>query len=400
MDRRTSIIVLTVFLVALCTYSFSSIRKDRFASPPNAYFDLLADSFQHGRLFLVNPTSTYDLTFFNGNWFVPFPPLPAFLMLPIIVTVGVDRMNTVLFSNVLGAFNVTFVFLILQALTQRGWTKLNVVENLWLTILFGLGSVHWYVATLGNVWFVSQVTTVLFMALAAWTAIRFDNAILPGAMLGAAMLARPHVALAFPLLIAIGMIKATPTESKSQSVKRTVIFPAIPIFLAALVLLVYNWARFENPFDFGYQTQNVFPEMTGNLQLLGQFNLEYIPRNFAAMLLALPQWSSEASSLVPLDAGMSLFITTPALTFLLQARQKSPLVIGAWISIALLLIPLLTYYNTGAAQFGYRFSLDFMVPVIILLAIAAKNQLSWLMRILILLGIVVNAWGVAWFGKA
>jgi uncharacterized membrane protein len=215
-------------------------------------------------------------------------------------------------------------------------------------------------------------------------------------MLGAAMLARPHVVLLFPLIAAIAITK----NSQRQAIMRWVILCLVPIAVATIALLAYNWARFENPFDFGYQTQNVYPEMLQDLQTFGQFNLQYVPRNFWAMFLALPQWHAETSTLVPLNAGMTLFLTTPPLFFLLRARDKTPLAIGAWASVVLVLIPLLTYYNTGAAQFGYRFSLDFMVPVLILLALAAKNRISWLMRVLILIGILVNAWGVAWFWGA
>ncbi len=400
MGRRTGLIAATIFLAAFSIYLLSAVRKDRLVSPTNAHFNLLADAFLQGHLFLANPPSTYDLTLFNNRWFVPFPPLPALLMLPFVAAFGAERINTVLFSLVIGAVNVTLVFLILCAMADRGWIKLNAVDNLWLTILFGVGSVHWYITTLGTVWFVSQICTVLFIALAVWTAIVFDSPILSGALLGTAMLARPNVALTYPLLVAIAVMKIPREQLRWKTVGRRAAFLAIPLFVATVVLLAYNWARFENPFNFGYQTQNVYPEMAQDLLTFGQFNLHYVARNFWAMFLALPQWNAEIQSIVPLDAGMSIFITTPALVFLARARQKSPLVIGAWVSIALLLIPLLTYYNTGAAQFGYRFSLDLMVPVLMLLALAANDIVSWPMRLLISVGIIVNAWGVMWFGGA
>jgi hypothetical protein len=59
---------------------------------------------------------------------------------------------------------------------------------------------------------------------------------------------------------------------------------------------------------------------------------------------------------------MSLFLTTPALVYIFGARRRSAQVLGAWLALILLLIPLVTYYNTGWWQFGYRFSLDFMAP--------------------------------------
>lgn len=90
------------------------------------------------------------------------------------------------------------------------------------------------------------------------------------------------------------------------------------------------------------------------------------------MWLAGPQWDAEIGFWKPDPEGMSLLFTTPALIYLGRARWLSPLMVGAWVALGLLLIPLLLYYNTGWWQFGYRFSLDFMVPVLVLLAIAAE----------------------------
>jgi len=82
----------------------------------------------------------------------------------------------------------------------------------------------------------------------------------------------------------------------------------------------------------------------------------------------------------PNPFGMSLLLTTPALLYIIRARQRSPLVVGAWAAVVLVLATLLFSYNTGYVQFGHRFSLDFMIPVMVLLAAAAGNQVSRLMR--------------------
>jgi hypothetical protein len=62
---------------------------------------------------------------------------------------------------------------------------------------------------------------------------------------------------------------------------------------------------------------------------------------------------------------------------------------------ALRLVPLLTYYNTGSWQFGYRFSLDFIIPVMMVLAIGAGTKVSRVMKALIILSVAINAIGVA-----
>ena len=70
---------------------------------------------------------------------------------------------------------------------------------------------------------------------------------------------------------------------------------------------------------------------------------------------------------------------------------------AAWFATGLSLIPLLTYYNTGWWQFGYRYSLDFMPVVMVLLAIAARERISTKFWILIVAGVLINAWGTWWF---
>ena len=178
---------------------------------------------------------------------------------------------------------------------------------------------------------------------------------------------------------------------------RWTIQSAVPLVLAVGALLLYNYARFGDPRDFGYLNENVADALAAKLHTYGQFNLRYLPKNFWAMWLAGPQWNEERNFWQPDPEGMSLLLTTPALIYLIRARGRSLLVWGGWLSLVLLLIPLLLYYNTGWWQFGYRFSLDFMVPVMVLLAVAVRRRPTWPMRLLILTGVVVNLYGLYWW---
>jgi hypothetical protein len=368
-------------------------------SPNEAYFDHLANAFLHGRLYLAQPPATVDLTRHTGLWYVPFPPLASLLMLPWVAWRGVAGTNTVLFTALFGAANVAFVYRLLEALAARGWTRLGTGENLWLVLLFGLGSVHWYMSAVGSVWFISQICTVSFVALAAWSAAGSGSPWLAGTSLALAMLARPNVALAWPLLLGIAAARLQQDHGHVDQRRwlRWAVASAVPMALAVTGLLAYNHARFGSALDFGYLSDHVATKLVHDLHTYGQFHLHYAPKNLWAMWLALPVWEAGRACLVPDPEGMSLLLTTPALVYLVQARRASPLVAGAWIAVGLLLVPLILYYNTGWWQFGYRFSLDFMVPVMILLAVAAGERVSWPMRGLILAGVLVNAWGVAWW---
>ncbi len=387
---------LAIFLGALAIYWASASLLGRTASPDEAYFDRLADSFLHGRMDLVAPPTNHDLTQHNGRWYVPFPPLPALLLLPWVAAQGVAAVNTVFFATMLGAANVALAYLLLAALAQRGLVGLGQGDRLWLTALWGIGSVHWYMSTLGSVWFVSQISTVTFMLLAAVLAATRRGPVWVGLALAAAMWARPLVALVFPFLAVLSTLEANEGWRLRRALRWGTL-AAIPVILGALALLAYNAARFGDPFDFGYLTQNVAREVLADLRKYGQFNLHYAPHNLWVMFLAGPIWDVKHWAMVPIVDGMSLWLTTPAIWVAFRARQPRPLVLATALSVVLLAIPLVLYYNTGWWQFGYRFSLDFMTPLFVLIALGAGERLGWLWRLLIAVGIGMNAWGVWWF---
>ena len=92
--------------------------------------------------------------------------------------------------------------------------------------------------------------------------------------------------------------------------------------------------------------------------------------------------------------GLALWFTTPILLYLLWPRDKPVLHRALWITIACVALPALLYQNSGWVQFGYRFSLDYMVFLLMLLAIGGR-PLTRLARGLIIAGVAINLFG-AW----
>ncbi len=366
---------------------------------PFAYFDKLAAAFLRGELYIKSDIKA-DLTIYGSRWYVPFPPLPSLLLVPYMWWTGAKTADTVLFSIILSAVNVVMVYGMLVALVKRGWSKLGRGDVIWLTVLFGLGTVHFYMSLQGSVWFLAQLATFTFATLSVWLALAKRHPLIIGLALGVAMLARPHIALLAPLLLAIWWHGRNPSASEwLQPLLKHAILLALPLFVAMGSLLWYNFARFEDPLDFGYISQNVDPFLKDDLETYGQFNRYFIPRNAKALLWATPELNGEGElpGFWPNRQGMSIFLTTPAFVFLLWRGRKDWLYAGALVSLGLILVPLLTYYNTGWWQFGYRFSLDFMMILMLLLATTAGERLSWPFKSLIILAVLMNAWGVVWF---
>lgn len=399
--KKNIVIAIVVFAVTAGVYLLTAHLLRKVDTPDTAYFNYLADAFLHGRTYLLNPPVTADLTRFEGRWYVPFLPLPAFLLLPWVMIAGAEKTSTVLFGSLMGALNTALVFLLLQALAKRRWIRLPTIDNLGLTLLFGFGCVEWYIAMEGSVWFLSQVCTVTFVLLSLWIAVEFHSPALSGTALALALFGRPHLVLVCPLLFAIGIQLARDGNDRSSKVHpyRFVLIFILPLFVSVCLILGYNHVRFGDYLDFGYLTENVNPPLIKDFKIYGQFNLHYVPHNFWSMILAGPEWDAKRKIISPNRDGMSLFLTTPAILYVFQALKKTWLSLGAWIALALILVPLLTYYNTGWWQFGYRFSLDFMPVVVILLAIAAGERLRTGFWLLIWLGVGINLWGAWWFAQ-
>jgi hypothetical protein len=101
--------------------------------------------------------------------------------------------------------------------------------------------------------------------------------------------------------------------------------------------------------------------------------------------------------ILPSTTGMSIFLTTPPLLYLFHRYERPWWILGAWASVVLNFLILVLYHNTGAHQFGYRYILDAIIPLLALLAVAIGPKVRWLFILLLLFSIAFNLYGTYWF---
>jgi chromate transport protein ChrA len=206
----TIFLCLLIGSVTYTIYRVTGYFMNRVDTPSKAYWHLLADAFNHGHLNLIAPPTTHDLTLYNGKWYVPNPPLPAILLMPVVALLGVEGREHDVVSALLGAMNVVIVYLVLQCASESGMTACKRSTNLWLTAVFALSTNHIWLATTGQMWFISQLVTILFIGLGTIAVIQGKPAWVSGLMIGMAVLARPNI---FPIaifLMGIYLWKAKP----------------------------------------------------------------------------------------------------------------------------------------------------------------------------------------------
>jgi len=103
---------------------------------------------------------------------------------------------------------------------------------------------------------------------------------------------------------------------------------------------------------------------------------------------------------IPKTIGMSILLTSPAYLLLVPAllRRRSRLVAGGMVAIAAIAFVNLLHFSQGWVNFGYRFSNDFVVFALPLIAVGMRNRggVGWLGVGLIALSVLINLWGVVW----
>jgi len=367
-----------IFLVAFAIYLLSNI------TPLDWYkhYVYQSQAFLDGRADLQGVPEYYqDLVYYEDKVYLASPPAPALVLLPAVAIWG-EGADQVRASMFLGAVNVALVWLLLR--------RLGVTRTMqWLlTILFGFGTVHWEVATHGTTWFFAEIVAVFFLLLALLEHFGRRRAFLTGLFFGLAALSR--------LPILPGSIFFLVTLSIMGG------FPRQPLkFLAGLALPLiflafFNFVRFGNPLETGYLTHSYSSYFNDVIDKHGFFSIFHIPSHLYTMLLQPPEYIGYFPFFRPLPEGMSILLTTPVVLYVLRAKFSETLNLLAGVAIAVILVPTILWFSTGWVQFGYRYSLDFLPFLLILISSGMGSQLNKLKIVLVVLSVAVNLWGVCW----
>lgn len=322
------------------------------------------------------------------TWYMSFPPLPTLLMLPSAAISG-RAGNDVIPTVLLAALILPLTLLVLRRLAAAGLSQRTVREDLWLVGAFAFGSVMFFSSVQGKVWYTAHVVGVVLALVYAWASIEAKRPIVAGLALGAAALTRTPTAFMFPLFLFEAYRMA---EGNWRAAVRPVLKFAAPIVGFAILGMIYNAVRFGSPTEFGHTFLEVRQQT--QIEQFGLASYHYLARNLAVAFTLLPELPGRAPWIQIGGHGLALWFTTPVLLYVLWPREKPALHRALWITIAFVALPSLFYQNSGWVQFGYRFSLDYMVFLLMLLAIGAR-PLTRVAKALIIAGVVINLFG-AW----
>lgn len=329
---------------------------------------------------------------------MPFPITPAIILLPFVFFWGVG-FKTIYIMVFIGALNVALMYALLRHINS------NKILCMLLTFAFAFGTVHWWVTAKNGAPFLSHIFATLFLILAIIESVTQKRPVILGLLIGCAFMCRQMTIFSFPYFVYIllnknyaGLFtKDYKTFFTNKYVRKALVFIAI-LFLFILTYGTYNYLRFGNPLDTGYQYINLGNPLQERFADGGLFSFHHLPFNLFIFLFQAPifvfrsfHWSSPFIQFDP--QGLALIFTSP---FILAAfRNFSRKTWPIWISCIFVFLPELFYYNTGWVQFGYRFFLDVIPFFMLLIGLSKFNTRDYYWFVpLIAYSILINCLGV------
>ena len=191
------------------------------------------------------------------------------------------------------------------------------------------------------------------------------------------------------------------------ALRKLVLF-ALPLIAVGGVLAWFNWARWGNPTEFGHLY--LLEGTRAPTREHGLFSFSFLNHNLGTALLNMPQLTSDAPYILITRHGLGLLTSTPAFFALFggvrasaeptpeEARRAALMRHLLW-TVAAVAVPGLFYQNDGWQQFSYRFSMDFLPPLVGLLALRV-DRMGRGLKALIVLSVVIQLFGAITFGRA
>jgi hypothetical protein len=334
--------------------------------------------------------------------YVSFPPFPAVVFLPQVAIFG-RQANDVFPTVLIAALVLPLTMLVLRRLGAAGLAPRAFPDQLWLVATLAFGTVFFFSAVQGKVWYTAHVIGVVLCLVYAWASIEAKHPLVAGLALALAAITRPPMAFMFPLLFleawrASGGLARWRSDRNAmvRDLARIGAKAAAPVVAIAAVAVVLNLKRFGSPTEFGHSFLDV--RQQDQIEQYGLFSYHYLSRNLAVAFTLLPELIDKPPGFQISGHGLALWFTTPILLAVLWPKDRPAIHRALWITVAFVAIPILCYQNSGWFQFGYRFSLDYLPFLVLLIAIGGR-KLGWVSRGLIVAGIAINLFGAVTFGR-
>lgn len=366
--KTTSLIKIITFPLLILSLAIAILIFLQNIRTPWLHFSYQTESFLTGRLD-VDPLSfdKHDYIIKDSKFYWHQGPFPSILLLPFQSFFGIELSQ--------GITQLSLVIILCIILFKLAILKgFNFLDSFYLMTVFLLGSTIAGLIVDPKSWFFSQIVAVTLLILLILELENTRRWWLIGVL--EAMLIATRFTSGFIIFALLFLIY------KEKKLLNIFLF-LLPVLTTLLLLVWFNYARFGNPLDTGYLTNDVGGYLSP-LRDLGFFSIQHLPTNFYYYFLASVEPISSSIG-VHLEFpfikyngwGLSLLLVAPFFLYSLKSlRQSSAYLKSLWAVVAITLFTLLIYFAPGWVQFGPRYTADFLPILYLLLLYGLKPKLT------------------------
>lgn len=323
----------------------------------------------------------------NGKYYSAFPLGSVLVMIPLAVLQKLHLIKDFpgTFLAALLAAIITMLSFLLSAKYSDGLPRRIV-----MTLFPALATWMWANLAFAGAWHIALGVAVAGQFAALYFTLIKPNPFLAGLFFAIAFGNRTEIILLAPLFVYLLYKKLREQDTAPKLSKIIDRFVAVPLALGVSTL-IYNYARFGSPLDFGYaRIPGVLDEPWYQH---GIFSIHAIPGNAYAMLIESWNRIPEYPYLVPTGWGGSILLSCPFLIFLFRREAKDAqlkwLAVG---TIAVLTLVLWVHGNPGGWQISYRYAMELLPWMFLILLESSPKKVTPLEALLFLLSIAINAY--------
>ncbi|MBQ6343823.1 MAG: hypothetical protein IJI41_11910 [Anaerolineaceae bacterium] len=320
----------------------------------------------------------FDHAFYNGRYYMYFGVVPAILIFAPFRLIFGKSLATYHATQLFSALIIIGLFNIFGFLRKRFFPKISSFTTAALSTAFSLTSV-WYFSDAPALYCTAISSAVCMMVWcfyfyfrAVFDAIRFNKRIL-FAIIGAAFGAlafgcRPPVAIANITALPLFAVFLK-TNKMGPKEWRKIFLIALPYIIIGALLMMYNYARFEDPFEFGqkYQLSNWNQR---EFSLLNGLGLIKQGNGFIKMFIQ----AKELSGIFPYVQHSGIFFEFPVFlisigtllfsnTVRTKLKHKNCLYVILTAGIAIILITIIEIAMSPLIEERYHFDLNYLIAI-------------------------------------
>lgn len=325
-----------------------------------------------------------DIADYKYNFYLYFGPFASILLMPFVAMWGISTPQ-----YIIGIISLIACFILVYLISKK--FELNTIDSLWLALFFDFSSVLFSLSVMNISAYQVEALGAPLLLLSLYEYFTKKRGLIIGIFLGLAVMTR------FTLLLSVSFFIVE--FIRKRITQKGILFILIPIVISCILLGFYNQRRFHSFFETGYSYNISLKGFIAKQNLKhGVTNVSHIPANLYSFLIMSPQplvadrfgFYLKYPYLTASNWGMAIWYTSPLFLLLIFRHKRNKYFLSSLIAVISISIPLFTYYSIGGTQFGYRYAIDFLPFLLLLLIPCIAPKLSKTAIALIIIGVLFN----------